>query len=105
MNEEQFECGDNIESADEIAKIYAMNDIDDEWFKNALEMADDFYNDLKKHPLKGAIIEVNKSITNRVFSLEQVNTLLDNMIKLYVETEEFERCSFCSEIKKGINKC
>jgi len=36
-------------------------------------------------------------------SLESVNLLLDNMIIVFEEDEEYEKCHVCNQIKKGIN--
>jgi hypothetical protein len=33
----------------------------------------------------------------------QVNTMLDNMIKVFLQDDEFEKCHVCNEIKKGLN--
>ena len=44
-------------------------------------------------------------IATKVLNIDQVNVMLDNMIKVFSLDEEYEKCHICNEIKKGISKC
>ena len=53
--------------------------------------------------------EEQKSILRMVMeshqgvTLSEANTLLDNMIQVFQDDEEYEKCHICLQIKNGIN--
>ena len=42
-------------------------------------------------------------INTKELELGNVNTMLDNMITIFQETEEYEKCHICLQIKTGVN--
>lgn len=88
---------------DEIAKIYAMSDMKKNQHDWVRTQADAYYTDFTKVNTTTAISSILAMINNKELILTNVNTMLDNMISLYQETEEYERCHVCLQIKTGIN--
>ncbi len=50
-----------------------------------------------------AILAVSSLIKTKVLNIDQVNTMLNNMIKIYEQDEEFERCHICNQLIKSLN--
>jgi len=88
---------------DEIAQMYAMADMKDDHKKWVKEQAENFYQDFESLDIPTAVSAVIALIKSESITLEQTNTLLDNMIQIFEEDEEYERCHVCLKIKKGIN--
>tara|TARA_R110000772_G_scaffold205366_2_gene315652 strand:- start:74 stop:421 length:348 start_codon:yes stop_codon:yes gene_type:complete len=88
---------------DEIAKLYAMADMREDQEIWAREQANKFYNDFDGLNITDAIIAVNSLIKNNSLNITQVNTMLDNMIEVFLQDEDYEKCHVCNEIKKGLN--
>jgi len=101
--EEDFNPDDHGIDSDEIAKIYAIQDMEEENKKWLREQANDFYNDFDDLDVDESIKEIKALVTDGEISLESVNLLLDNMIIVFEEDEEYEKCHVCNQIKKGIN--
>ena len=89
----------------EIAKIHAMADMKGDQEIWAREQANKFYNDFENLNITDAIIAVNSLIKNEALSITQVNIMLDNMINVFIQDEEYEKCQVCNEIKKGLIEC
>ena len=68
----------------------------------AREQANKFYNDFENLDIADAIIAVNSLIKTKVLNINQVNVMLENMIKVFSTDEEYEKCNICNEIKKGL---
>ena len=98
-----FNPNDHGIEMDEIAKLYAMADMKEDQEIWAREQANKFYNDFDNLNISDAILAVNSLIKTKVLSIDQVNTMLDNMIEVFLIDEEFEKCHVCNEIKKGLN--
>jgi len=88
---------------DEIAQMYAMADMKDDHKKWVKEQAENFYQDFESLDIPTTVSAVIALIKSESITLEQTNTLLDNMIQIFEEDEEYERCHVCLKIKKGIN--
>ena len=101
--EEDFNPEDHGIDSDEIAKIYAMQDMEEENKRWLREQANDFYNDFDDLDVDESIKEIIALVTADEISLESVILLLDNMISVFEEDEEYEKCHVCNQIKKGIN--
>ena len=101
--DDEFNPEDHGIEMDEIAQMYAMADMKDDHRKWAKEQAENFYQDFESLDIPTAVSSVITLIKSKSVTLEQTNTLLDNMIQIFEEDEEYERCHVCLEIKKGIN--
>jgi hypothetical protein len=98
-----FNPQDHDIEMDEIAKLQALADMKEEQEIWARQQAERFYNDFESLDISEAIIAVGSLIKNKALDIKQVNTLLDNMIEVFENTEEYEKCHVCNEIKKGLN--
>jgi hypothetical protein len=88
---------------DEIAKLYAMSDMKEKQYDWARAQADAYYADFSNIDVNVAISSILAMIKTKELILTSVNTMLDNMITLFQETEEYEKCQVCLQIKTGIN--
>ena len=88
---------------DEIAKMYAMADMKEEQKAWAKKQAERFYSDFENLSVEEAVLAVNALISTKNVTLPEANTLLDNMIQVFQDDEEYERCHVCLQIKNGIN--
>jgi hypothetical protein len=87
----------------EIAKLHAMADMKGDQEIWAREQANKFYNDFEGLDIKDSVIAVSSLIKTNALDISQVNTMLDNMIGVFLLDEEFEKCHVCNEIKKGLS--
>lgn len=88
---------------DEIAKMHALADMKEsqkEWVRNQAER---FYSDFEKLDTKTSIKSIVSMINAKELEIGNVNTMLDNMITIFQETEEYEKCHICLQIKTGVN--
>lgn len=88
---------------DEIAKLYALADMKEsqkEWARSQAEL---FYKDFETLDINTSVSTVIRMIKTKELTLHNVNQMLDNMISIFQETEEYERCHICLQIKTGIN--
>ena len=88
---------------DEIAKMYAIADMKEEQKKWASEKAHTFYQDFESLDVKAATIAVTHLIKKGEITKKHVNELFDNMIEIFEESEEYEKCHKCNQIKKSVN--
>lgn len=88
---------------DEIAKMYALADMKESQEKWAKEKAEVFYKDFENVNIDNSIQAVLSMISKNELNLHDVNLMLDNMINIFQESEEYEKCHVCLQIKKGIN--
>ena len=95
-----FDPNDHGIEMNEIAKLHAMADMQETW---AREQANKFYNDFETLDIKESIIAVTSLIRTKVLNINQVNIMLDNMIKVFTLDEEYEKCHIVNEIKKGLS--
>jgi|TARA_R110000803_G_scaffold147097_1_gene212741 hypothetical protein len=98
-----FDPNDHDIEMDEIAKLHAMADMKDDQEIWAREQANKFYNDFEGLNITDSVLAVNSLIKTNALDIMQVNTMLDNMIKVFLQDDEFEKCHVCNEIKKGLN--
>ena len=49
------------------------------------------------------MLAVKSLVKIKSVTLAEANTLLDNMIQVFQDDEEYERCHICLQIKNGIN--
>jgi hypothetical protein len=99
-----FDPEDHDIEMDEIAKLYAIADMKEDQEIWAREQANKFYNDFEGLDISNAIKAVDSLIENKTLNQTQVNTMLDNMIEVFQQDEDYEKCHVCNEIKKGL-KC
>lgn len=88
---------------DEISKMYAKADMENEQRAWAREQAEKFYNDFDGLSVKESVIAVKALIKSKSVSKQEAITLLDNMIQVFEEVEDYEKCHVCLQIKDGIN--
>jgi len=101
--EDGFSPEDHNIEMDEIAKMYAISEMENEQREWAKKQAQKFYNDFEDLSISESVSAVNSLITNGGVSLTEANTLLDNMIQVFQDDEEYEKCHVCLQIKKGLN--
>lgn len=100
---DDFNPDDHDIEMDEIAKIYAMADMKEtqhKWLKDRAEL---FYKDFETLDVSASIMAIRTMINHNQTSISNVNTMLDNMISIFQDDEEYERCHFCLQIKNGLN--
>ena len=98
-----FDPNDHGIEMNEIAKLHAMADMKGDQETWAREQANKFYNDFETLDIKESIIAVTSLIRTKVLNINQVHTMLDNMIKVFTLDEEYEKCHIVNEIKKGLS--
>ena len=98
-----FDPNDHGIEMDEIAKLHAMADMNGDQEIWAREQANKFYHDFEGLNITDSISAVSGLIKNKALDITQVNSMLDNMINVFLQDEEFEKCHVCNEIKKGLN--
>ena len=86
----------------DIAKIYAERDMENYKKKWLKEKADLHYSDFKNLSIDAAVIAINFAIENSDVTRESSIELLENLIEIYKEYEEYERCSKLDNILKKI---
>jgi len=87
----------------EIAKAYAIADMKEDHKKWAYNQAIKFYSDFENLNIKDSVKRVNKLIKNRDVKKLDAIQMFDNLIKIFEEHEEYEKCHICNQIKKGID--
>lgn len=103
MNREEFNPEEFDIEGDEIAKMYAIADMKEEQKRWANEKAQTFYQDFESLDVNAATVAVVHLIKNKEITKKHVNDLFDNMISIFEEGEEYEKCHKCNQIKKGVN--
>jgi hypothetical protein len=102
-SEDNFNPEDHGIEMDEIAKIYAMADMKEEQKKWAIKKALELYEDFSHLNAVEATKAVYDLIKSEALTLKQVNEMFSNMITIFEETEEYEKCHKCLLIKTGVN--
>lgn len=103
MNREEFNPEEFDIEGDEIAKMYAIADMKEEQKRWANERAQTFYQDFESLDINAATVAVVHLIKNKELTKKVVNELFDNMIEVFAEVEEYEKCHKCNQIKIGVN--
>jgi hypothetical protein len=88
---------------DEIAKMHAMADMKESQKDWARRQAERFYQDFEKLDIPTSVSAILSMIETKELEIANVNTMLDNMITIFQESEEYERCHICLQIKTGVN--
>lgn len=101
--EDNFNPEDHGIEMDEIAKIYAMADMKEEQKKWAIKKALELYEDFSHLDAVESTKAVYTLIKTGALTLTQVNEMFDNMINIFEETEEYEKCHKCLLIKTAVN--
>ena len=101
-SDDDFNPEDHNIEMDEIAKMYAIEDMKESQREWAREQAEKFYKDFKDLDVEIAIHSIKKLIKTKEVSKDQVITMLDNMISIFQNDEEYERCHICLQIKNGL---
>lgn len=101
-SDDDFNPEDHNIEMDEIAKMYAIEDMKESQREWAREQAEKFYKDFEDLDVEIAIHSIKKLIKTKEVSKDQVITMLDNMISIFQNDEEYERCHICLQIKNGL---
>ena len=101
--DDAFNPEDHDIEMDEIAKMYAMADMEEEQKSWAREQASKFYKDFDNLSIEESVLAVKGLIKTESVSLLEANKLMDNMIQVFQDDEEYEKCHICLKIKNGIN--
>jgi len=99
----EFNPEDHGIELDEIAKMHAERDMEEdrkEWLR---EQANRFYADFATLNIPNAIKAVMALIRAGELSHAEVSVMLDNMIQVFEESEDYEKCHTCKLIKEGVN--
>jgi hypothetical protein len=103
FNNDEFNPNDHDIEMDEIAKMHASADMKEHeniWLR---DKADYFYIDFIKIGTPESISCILSMIESREIKLVKINDMLDNMIHIFQENEEYEKCDICLQIKTGVN--
>jgi hypothetical protein len=100
---EEFEPSDHGVEEDELAKLHARRDMEDERLAYAREQAYEFYSDFETLNIHNAIEAVFNLIETKDLTIDEVNEMIDNMIVIFEMDEAFEKCAVCVKIKTGVN--
>ncbi len=98
-----FNAEDHDIETDEIAKMYALNDMKESQKSWAKLQAEKFYQDFENLNVPNSISEIVFLIESKELKIDNVNLMLDNMISVFQETEDYEKCNVCLQIKTGVN--
>ena len=101
-SDDDFNPEDHNIEMDEIAKMYAIEDMKESQREWAREQAEKFYKDFEDLDVEIAIHSIKKLIKTKEVSKDQVITMLDNMISIFQNDEDYERCHICLQIKNGL---
>jgi hypothetical protein len=101
-SDDDFNPEDHNIEMDEIAKMYAIEDMKESQREWAREQAEKFYKDFEDLDIEIAIHSIKKLIKTKEVSKDQVITMLNNMISIFQNDEEYERCHICLQIKNGL---
>lgn len=104
LNRENEYNGDDFDvEGDEIAKIYALADMKEQEKNWAQEKAQLFYKDFEDLDINSAIRGIIQLIKKKEITKEATLALFNNLIEVFEEVEEYEKCHKCNEIKKGVD--
>jgi len=103
MMEDDFNPEDHGIELDEVARMYAERDMEDEKREWAREQANRFYRDFERLDTDQAITAVYALVKSGELKLPEVISMLDNMIAVFEEDEEYEKCHTCKSIKIGVH--
>ena len=98
-----FDPEDHGIEEDELAKLHAKKDMEHERLEHAREQAYEFYSDFETLDVDAAIDAVYNLVRSKDLSIDQVNEMIDNMIKVFEQDQAFEKCGVCVKIKAGVN--
>jgi len=101
-SDDDFNPEDHNIEMDEITKMYAIEDMKESQREWAREQAEKFYKDFEDLDVEIAIHSIKKLIKTKEVSKDQVITMLNNMISIFQNDEEYERCHICLQIKNGL---
>lgn len=100
---DDFNPEDHGIEMDEIAKMYAIADMKESKRAWAISQAELFYKDFENLSVPNAVKTIISLVRKNELSKENVNTMLNNMILVFQEIEEYEKCHVCLQIKNGVN--
>jgi hypothetical protein len=98
-----FDSDDHGIEMDEIAKMHAIADMKDSQKDWARTQAEQFYQDFANLDIPTSVSAVLGMIKTKELEINNINTMLDNMIAIFQEIEEYEKCHICLQIKNGVN--
>jgi hypothetical protein len=100
---DDFNPEDHDIEMDELAKMYAVEDMKESQELWAKQKAEIFYRDFETLDVDKSITAVLRLINTSEVNLNDVNVMLDNMITIFEKSEEYEKCNVCLQIKNGVN--
>ena len=100
---EDFNSDDFGLEPDEMSKLYAMEDMKEERRKWAIEQAYKFYDDFDSLDVEEVVSNLNGLIEQGTLRESQITTMFENMICVFQELEEYEKCHVCNQIKIKFN--
>ncbi len=103
MMDSEFNPEDHGIELDEIAKMHAQRDMEEQQREWIREQADSFYADFASLDISQSVTAVWALIKAGELAHSEVMTMLDNMIQVFEESEEYEKCHVCKLIKGGVN--
>ena len=103
FDSEDFNSDDFGLEPDEMGKLYAMEDMKEERRKWAIEQAYKFYDDFDSLDVDEVVSNLNGLIDQGTLRETQITTMFENMISVFQELEEYEKCHVCNQIKIKFN--
>ena len=100
--DDNFDPEDSGIENDEIGKMHAIADMEEDHRKWAYNQAMKFYADFEYLDVKNSISKIKQLIKTREIKKADAILMFENIIKIFEEHEEYEKCDICNQIKKGI---
>lgn len=100
---EDFDPEEHGIEQDELAKLHAQRDMEDDRLERAREQAYIFYSDFESLDIDNSVTAVKDLIRTKDLTLIEVNEMIDNMIVVFEQDQAYEKCGVCVKIKNGVN--
>ena len=84
---------------DEMGKLYAMEDMKKDRNEWAVEQAYKFYDDFDSLNVEEVVTNLHALIEDGTLRESQIRVMLENMISVFTDLEEYEKCHICHQIK------
>jgi len=90
---------DSDMDSNEMGKLYAMEDMKEDKEKWAIKQAYKFYDDFDSLNVDQVVTNLHVLLKEGTLRKSQVDVMLENMITVFTELEEYEKCHICNQIK------
>jgi hypothetical protein len=97
--DDDFDPEDFGMDPDEMGKLYAIEDMKSDKKAWAVEQAYKFYDDFDSLDVDQVVKNLHGLIKDGTLRDSQINVMLENMITVFTELEEYEKCHICHQIK------